>query len=74
MTIKRNFYDQSVADIKNYLPRMLILVNKQGKPMLYFSKEYHAKNIFYALYRIKGDAHFPWITLRIIQTRPRRGV
>ena len=74
LTIKRNFYDQSVSDLKNYLPRMLILVNKQGKPMLYFSKEYHAKNIYYGLHRIKNDTYYPWVTLRIILPRPRKGI
>ena len=46
LTIMRNFYDQiGMQDLSNYLPQMIFLVNKQGKPMIYLTKEYCAKNI-----------------------------
>jgi hypothetical protein len=52
---------------------MIFLVNKQGKPMIFLTKEYCAKNIQYVVYHIKQDCNYPWVSLRIILSRPRNG-
>lgn len=50
--IKRNLHDLKIADVRQYLRKLILLSNKQHMPMLYYDKDLTKQqpNVTYMLY------------------------
>jgi hypothetical protein len=70
--IKRSDNDTSIEDARQYLKRLIILVNRSKVPMLYYANDYHKfpkTNFWHVLYKLKQDERCPFVTLRIISKK-----
>lgn len=70
--IKRGDNDSMIEDARQYMKKLIILVNRSKQPMLYYANDlnkYPKSNFWHVLYKLKQDERCPFVTLRIISKK-----
>ena len=70
--IKRQDNDKSMDDGRIYLRKLIILVNKDRVPMMYYAVDFSKfpkANVWHVVYKIKQDDKCPYVNLRIISKK-----
>lgn len=70
--IKRADQDNAVEDARPYIKKIIILVNKQRLPMLFYAidiNKFPKSNFWHVIYKLKRDEYCPYVTLRIFGKR-----
>ena len=66
--IKRNDNDTSIQDARQYMKKLIILVNRAQVPMLFCAVDYNKlpkTGCWHVIYKLNKDEKCPFVTLRL---------
>jgi hypothetical protein len=70
--IKKSDHDKKIEDARQYIKKLIILVNKNHLPMIFFAVDFGKfpkTNFWHLIYKLKHDEKCPYVTLRIISKK-----